>query len=88
MTGKFTIRYPSGRRFQLRGELRVVDLGVTGLNPVIVAGDAAHILDPRAVVRLDGQVVYTPRMVPLDGLTKDMRRWLLDHPEWASEVTA
>jgi hypothetical protein len=47
------------------------------------ARDAAMILDPRAVVRLDGVEVYNPRLEDYyEGLTDNWKEWLAKNPWW------
>lgn len=58
-----------------------------GLGPVALiecVDRVIVILDPRAVVRdkRTGEVVYTPRDVPLDDHEPAMRAWLVVNPQW------
>lgn len=84
MKARYHITYAaSGRMPDLAGELCVEIDARLGPIPCILNGDRGVVLDPRAIVTDDnGQVVYTPRDYPLDMHTKDMRTWLLGHPEW------
>ena len=45
--------------------------------------ETAMILDPRAVVRLDGVEVYNPRLDNYyEGLTDNWKEWLAQNPWW------
>ena len=45
--------------------------------------ETAMILDPRAVVRLDGVEVYNPRLEDYyEGLTDNWKEWLAKNPWW------
>lgn len=82
----YRVVYPSGRQFELRGELAVVDLPSVGPSPVVEVSDQRlFFLDPRAVVTVaaTGVVVYSIDMVPSDELTQNMRRAL--RPAGAAE---
>ena len=76
----YSILYPSGRRFELRGEFSMLNVPRVGPTPMIDegAGRASYLLDPRAVVTetATGGVVYSIDMLPGDELTQDMRRSL------------
>ena len=76
----YSILYPSGRRFELRGEFSMLNVPRVGLTPMIDegAGGTSYLLDPRAVVTeyATGVVVYSIDMLPRDELTQDMRRGL------------
>ena len=75
----YSILYPSGRRFELRGEFAVVNVPSVGRTPVIAGSDhMTTFLDPRALVTESetGVVVYSVETLPSDELTKDMRRAL------------
>ena len=61
MHGTFDVRYPSGRRFTVDGDLHLMVIGDCGISPVILQDpDQALVLDPRAIIRCAGAVVYRP----------------------------
>lgn len=58
----------------------------TGPMPMVeTTGGDMIVLDPRAVVKRHGVLLYSPRQVPLAKHTRDMRRWLLRHPHWGQD---
>lgn len=82
---RYLITYASrGRMPDMSGQLRVFVDAARGPCPTIICRDgSAVVLDPRAVIRVaGGGIVYTPRNYPLDTHTKDMREWLVNHPDW------
>lgn len=85
----FHIAYPSGKRLRVRGRaLLVIDLGFGfGIAPA-VEGNELFIADPRAVIRVDGQVVYSPRDYPLDFFDPEFIGWLVAHSTWGRREVA
>ena len=74
----YSVLYPSGRRFELRGGFSMLNVPRVGLTPMIATDDDTNLLDPRAVVTeiATGVVVYSIDMLPRDELTQGMRGWL------------
>jgi hypothetical protein len=82
---RYTVTYPGrGPLPPFEGDFKIAQFPSVGKVPVIEnAAGEVNVLDPRAViVDRDGNTVYTPRDMPLDEHTKDMRRWLRSHPQW------
>ena len=69
--------YPHGEvAFVVNGRTSRKDFGAG-------ARDAAMLLDPRAVIRLDGVEVYNPRLDNYyEGLTDNWKEWLAQNPWW------
>lgn len=82
----YLVRYPSGKRLRLSGELEVAVLGDNGACPIIDDGEQVVVLDPRAIVRdrASGEVVYHPSMVA-ESLAPWVREWLGEHLAWEVE---
>lgn len=84
------VHYPSGATFTVAGVLREVDLGgEVGVSSGILTAKRGEmlLLDPRAVVLLDGAVVAEPRRYDQARLAPWVRTWLVEHPEWPRVVT-
>lgn len=76
----FRIEYPSGIKFSQHGRFELRPLGDM-LCPIVIVSDSRVLfLDQRAIVSLEGHVVYSPRR-NLDGLEKEMMQWIMEHPE-------
>jgi hypothetical protein len=84
------IRYPSGHRFLLDGELIVGMLTPELFGPAIdQPGAEIVILDPRGIVTdRAGKVLYSPRLVPLDLHSNWVIEWLAENPEWDRDTLA
>lgn len=82
---RYEVYHPSGEVVALTGALGVCRAADgTVLGPMLVSGDHARYLDPRAVVVRDGIRAYDPRQIlveegSLDPVTEE---WLAEHPEW------
>ncbi len=53
-------------------------------------GKPGFLLDPRGII-LDeesGEILYSPRMRPLDDFSDEMKVWLINHPNWGHEGTS
>ena len=82
---KYVVKYPSGRKFTVRGELKVCRLSEDNPALVPVVGrfrGEAWILDSRAIIKTKGKVVYWPRD-NMAGLDRGFAQWMTEHPEWA-----
>ena len=77
---KYEIEYPSGMQFSLSGDFLLAPLD-NWLIPIVSEGNRVVALDQRAVVKQDGQIVYSPRS-NLDGMLPEMFQWLKDNPQW------
>lgn len=81
--GTYLVRYAHSAPFTVAGRLGETHGGIIGRSPVIVQADGqVMILDPRAIITLNGQRMYGPRDLAADDHTADMRRWLIEHPDW------
>lgn len=80
------VELPSGKEFQLVGQFTIVIEEETGLMMPTVFDtiNRAVILDQRAIIRVDGTVVYSPRL-HMDRLTKEIMEWMICNQEWAKE---
>lgn len=88
MSGKYTIRYQSGKTFTLAGDFELTTVPKEGLVPCIVVGTQLNILDPRAIISHGEIVCYRPRNHHSQ-LAPWARQWLTEHPEWdAAEASA
>ena len=59
---RYYVLYPSGRSFTVRGVLALVALpGEPAPYPTVDDGEYVFVLDPRAVIRLRGRLVYAGR---------------------------
>ena len=86
-SGRFTVRYPSGKVFHGKGRLLFGRTGSqSGSMLALDDGDSVFVLDPRAVVEESGRRVYEPRGHGLF-LAQVWREWLDEHPEWPPPVT-
>jgi hypothetical protein len=75
------VSYPSGKQFQVKGQLHLVPIR-DGIYPVVFDdNNRAFVLDQRALIECDGVRVYTPWQ-NLDGLDPVFAKWLQDHPQW------
>jgi hypothetical protein len=79
--------FPSGASLVARGRLTIIPehhaVAVVPDDP----SEPIVVLDPRAIVRTGGKVVYSPR-AHLRCLPHWARRWLEEHPDWAKEAAA
>ncbi len=74
--GTYLVRYAHSDPFEVTGQLGETHGGSVGRNPVVVKADGTvMILDPRAIITLNGQRVYGPRDLAADDHTPDMRAW-------------
>jgi hypothetical protein len=80
----YWISYPSGSRFQRRGVLEIISVGVV-IHPTIRDGATVAVLDSRAVITRDGLVLYEPRRWA--GQLRTFDDWLAEHPEWPRLAT-
>jgi len=81
--GEVHVRFPSGKNFKMKGIFRIMDFPDRGVNPTMEdEAGKLFMLDPRALVTMDGKNVYRPRSYKL---APEMDQWLKDHPEWAPE---
>jgi len=81
--GAYLVRYAHSAPFTVIGRLGETHGGSIGRNPVIAKTDGTvMLLDPRAIITLNGERVYGPRDLAADDHTADMRAWLIEHPEW------
>ena len=77
------MRYARSAPFTVMGRLGMTGGGSVGVNPVIVRPDGkVMILDPGAIVTLDGRRVYGPRDLAAEARTADMRPSLAGRPDW------
>jgi hypothetical protein len=77
-------QYPSGAIIERVGELFCGQLFPDSDQWAIVLlslDGPAFILDPRAVVTIDGKLAYSPRQY-LDCLPNEMVTWLHENPKW------
>jgi len=81
--GEVHVRFPSGKNFNMKGTFRIMDFPDRGVNPTMEdEAGKLFMLDPRALVTMDGKNVYRPRNYKL---AAEMDQWLKEHPEWAPE---
>jgi hypothetical protein len=70
------VRYAHSAPFTVTGRLGETHGGSVGRNPVIVKAEGTvMMLDPRAIVTLNGQRLYGPRDLAADDHTSEMRSW-------------
>jgi hypothetical protein len=80
--GFYRIPYPSGHTFILvTGVLRIALIDGAGA-PMVETPETMTALDPRAVISVEGQVVYDPRTRAPLPLPPQFVDWLRAHPEW------
>lgn len=81
--GAYLVRYTHSAPFTMTGRLGETYGGSIGRIPAIVQEDGQiAVLDPRAIITLDGRRMYGPRDLNADDHTAEMREWLTKHPEW------
>ena len=64
---EYDIKYPSGKRFTLEGKDFVVIPDTEHGTVAVIEGidDTNYVLDPRAIVRTNGKVIYRgPKKLP------------------------
>jgi len=81
---RYEVYYPSGEAFAANGTLGIYrSADGTVLGPMLVAGERARYLDPRAVVVWEASRAYDPRQALEEGnLDPVTEAWLAEHPEW------
>jgi hypothetical protein len=75
----------SRQKLRLDGRLLLLRHDAVGPTPVVEVSDGSMVVcDPRVVVRNreTGEVVHTPRDVPLNDHVPWVRQWLVAHPAW------
>ncbi len=78
-------RYPSGRTLACTGKLIVTDLpDQQGVAPVVDDGKTIVVLDPRAMVTVNGELVYHPRAF-FERLAPWVREYLRGNQQWDVE---
>ena len=84
-TGKITARYPSGNVIEMHGELHFMQIAPRSeLRALMIMPDIKRVIviDPRAIVEVDGKNVYQPRLF-LRHMQKEMAQWMQENPQWA-----
>ena len=84
--GTLVAAYPSGKRVEDRGQLYFGKLpNMDEAAPVVLPDakpDSVLVLDPRAIVTVDGVIRYHPRAFA-NQLAAWAKEWLAQNPEWA-----
>ena len=79
---KMTVRYPSGRTFDIVGSFFLSSPLRGWLLPSVwQSPTATMILDARAVVSVGGREIYSPRENPR--MPPDLAAWMQENPTWA-----
>lgn len=80
LTGTIVAKYPSGKVITLEGRFFVHYDPSIGENPAVEGQDASiTMMDPRAIISVEGTVVYRPRG---RRLTPTMAKWMEENPGW------
>jgi hypothetical protein len=82
----YSVYYPSGRRFTLRGVYGMIGHDEGWAPTIRIADGSLFLLDARGVVARDGLIIFDPRRA-LRTLPAFAVRWLREHPEWPRIVT-
>lgn len=81
--GTYLVRYPGTAPSELAGRLGESWSPRRARIPVIVQDDGlVLVLDPRAIVMLDGRRMYGPRSLPRRERPPGLRAWLARHRSW------
>lgn len=78
----YYITYPSGKKFHHTGGFYVLQIEELAYPVVEKTNKEVFVLDQRAIVTHDEEVIYTPRMLPLDDMHPAIAEWLNQNLDW------